>query len=173
MKAIFIDRDGVINRNTHYVNCLDDFHILPKVKDALMLFKQAGYKIFIVTNQGGITKGFLTEFDLFEIHDKMLEELPEIDDVEYCSVYDSFGRKPNPGMVYELALRYKINIGESWFIGDMATDIECGINAGCKGTALVINNIQESIKVNGKANIMTDSLYQAAIEILGLEGYLS
>lgn len=171
-KAIFLDRDGVINENTHYVNCLDDFHILPKVSDALKLFKQAGYKIFVVTNQGGIEKGFLTHEDLVEIHTKMLEELPEIADIRYCPDYDSFYRKPNPGMIYDLALSHKIITADSWMIGDMFTDIQAGINAGCK-TAMVVNNVQESIKASNIANVMTNSLYNAAIEILTLEGYMN
>lgn len=172
-KAIFIDRDGIINKNTHYVNNLSDFHILPQVRDSLRLLKQAGYKIIIITNQGGISKGFIKELILLEIHDHMLSELPEIDDISYCSDYDSFRRKPNPGMVYEQAMKHNINIGESWFIGDMFTDIQCGINAGCKGTAMVISKIQESFKAQGKATIIEESLYQAVIAILGAEGYLN
>jgi D-glycero-D-manno-heptose 1,7-bisphosphate phosphatase len=170
-KAIFLDRDGVINKNTDYVNCIEDFHILPKVRDALMLFKQAGYRIFVVTNQGGIEKGFLTEEDLYEMHDYMMKELPEIEDYRFCPSYESFGRKPNPGMIYDLASAHEIHTGKSWMIGDMFSDIEAGINAGCK-TALVINRIQESVKASGKANVMGDSLYQVAIMILELEGYL-
>lgn len=170
-RAIFLDRDGVINKNTHYVNCVEDFHILPKVKDALMLFKQAGYKIFVVTNQGGIEKGFLTHEDLEEMHDYMKKQLPEIDSIHYCAVYNSFNRKPNPGMIYQHALSYDIFLNESWMIGDMFTDIQAGLRAGCK-TALVVNNIQESFKASGKAHIIGDSLYQVAIEILQREGYL-
>jgi D-glycero-D-manno-heptose 1,7-bisphosphate phosphatase len=170
-KAIFLDRDGVINSHIGFVNCLDDFHILPKVRDALMLFKQAGYQIFVVTNQGGIEKGFLTHEDLYEIHEEMKKQLPEIDGIEYCSDYYTFRRKPNPGMIYDLARMHFIFTSQSWMVGDMATDIECGINAGCK-TALIVNNIQESVKASGKVNIMADSLYQAAVMILEIEGYL-
>jgi D-glycero-D-manno-heptose 1,7-bisphosphate phosphatase len=168
-KAIFLDRDGVINKNTHYVNCIENFHILPKVKDALQLLEQAGYKIFVVTNQGGIEKGFLTHLDLHEIHDEMLKYLPEINDIIYCPDYNSFNRKPNPGMILGLALDYQIATGKSWMIGDMATDIQAGENAGCK-TALVVNNIQESFKC--KPNIIGDSLYQVTVMILENEGYL-
>lgn len=171
-KAIFLDRDGVINNYNGYVNCLEDFVILPQVDDALKLFKQAGYKIFVVTNQGGIEKGFLTEEDLFEIHQYMWEKLPEINGLRYCGSYDSFRRKPNPGMIYELANDYQINIGESWLIGDMKSDIDAGNNAGCKGTALVVNSVQESFKVKN-ATIMCNSLYEACIEILKLEGHIS
>ena len=170
-KAIFLDRDGVINSHVGYVNCLDDFKILPKVRDALKLFHQAGYKLFVVTNQGGIEKGFLTHDDLDEIHEYMCNELPELCGINYCPKYNSFYRKPNPGMIYGFAMAHEIYLGKSWMVGDMITDIEAGINAGCK-TAMVVNNIQESIKASGKANIMADSLYQAAIMILELEGYL-
>jgi D-glycero-D-manno-heptose 1,7-bisphosphate phosphatase len=168
-KAIFLDRDGVINKNTHYCNTVDDFYILPKVKDALMLLKQAGYKIFIVTNQGGIEKGFLTIEDLNEIHEEMKKQLPEIDDICFCPYYESFYRKPNPGMIYSLAEKHNIFISESWMIGDMSTDIIAGQRAGCK-TALVVNNIKESFKAI--PNITADSLYQSAVMILELEGFL-
>jgi D-glycero-D-manno-heptose 1,7-bisphosphate phosphatase len=171
MKAIFLDRDGVINKNTGYINTVDDFELLPNVRNSLMLFKQAGYKIYIVTNQGGIEKGFLTEEDLQEIHTKMLEELPEIDDIRFCPTYNSFNRKPNPGMIYDLAMHHEIYLGQSWMIGDRITDIEAGINAGCK-TCLVVNNIQESIKAHNKANYIVDSLFEAAKIILSEEGYI-
>jgi len=169
-KAIFLDRDGVINKNTHYVNCVKDFKILPGVSDALKLFKQAGYKIFVVTNQGGIAKGFLTESDLYKIHDYMLEKLPEIDGIDFCRDYDSFDRKPNPGMIYYLAHNHHIFTSESWMIGDMATDIEAGIRAGCK-TALVISKIQESFKVHNRANIIGESLYEVCLAILEKDGF--
>lgn len=170
-KAIFLDRDGVINKNTHYVNSVDEFEILPGVHDALKLFKQAGYKIFIVTNQGGIEKGFLTSDDLDEIHGYMQDKLPEIDDIQFCPNYNSFRRKPNPGMIFALAYHHEIFTSESWMIGDMESDIIAGIRAGCK-TALVVSNIQESFKAHNKANIMGDSLYEVAISILGAEGYI-
>lgn len=170
-KAIFLDRDGVINKDTHYVNCVEDFHIFPKVKDAILLLKQAGYKIFVVTNQGGIEKGFLTHEDLDKIHGCLLGEIPEINDIRYADNYYDFNRKPNPGMIYDLAYMHKINIGESWMVGDRFTDIQAGLNAGCR-TALVVNNLQESFKAHDKAHIFGDSLYEVAIQILKRDGFL-
>lgn len=171
-KAIFLDRDGVINSHIGYVNSVKDFKILPKVRDALKLFKQAGYKIFIVTNQAGIEKRYLNYKDLYDIHDYMTSKLPEIDDIMFCPTYESFDRKPNPGMIYNLALNHKIHLNKSWMIGDMITDIQAGINAGCKGTALVVSNIEHSIKAHGLANIMADSLYEASIRILEYEKFI-
>jgi D-glycero-D-manno-heptose 1,7-bisphosphate phosphatase len=171
-KAIFLDRDGVINKNNHYVNCIDDFEILPRVREALKLFKQAGYKIFVVTNQGGIEKGFLTEEDLQEIHYHMKQQLPEIDDIQYCPNYNSFYRKPFPGMIYELALDHEIILSESWMIGDLFTDIQAGLRAGCK-TGMVVGNIQESIRAHGQAHVMADSLYEVCMFILQREGFLT
>lgn len=172
-KAVFIDRDGVINKNTHYVNCLDDFHILPGVKEALQLLKAAGFKIFIVTNQGGIEKGFLTHEDLDEIHEHMLTELPEIDYVEYCPDYTSFNRKPNPGMIYKLAYNEKIYLNESYMIGDMLTDCVAGRRAGCY-TFQVMTNIMEALKYANDPHIdsQVNSLLEAAKLILSREGLL-
>lgn len=171
-KAVFIDRDGVINKNTHYVNCIEDFHILPGVKEALQLLKEAGFKIFIVTNQGGIEKGFLTYTDLTKIHVVMEKELPQIDDIAFCPEYNSFRRKPNPGMIYELANTHNIYLNESYMIGDMLTDCIAGRRAGCY-TIQVMTNIMEAIKYANDKHIdsQVDSLLDAAKLILNREGW--
>ena len=172
-KAVFIDRDGVINKNTHYVNCVEDFYILPKVKEALQLLKAAGFKIFIVTNQGGIEKGFLTHDNLAKIHFHMEKELEEIDDIIYCPSYNSFNRKPNPGMIYTLAKQYEIFLNESYMIGDMLTDCVAGRRAGCF-TIQVMTNIMEALKYANDPHVdsQVDSLFDAAKLILSREGLL-
>lgn len=171
-KAIFLDRDGVINDHVGYVNSIDDFRILPGVDDSLKLLKQAGYKIFVVTNQGGIEKGFLNFKDLHEIHLEMSNQLYGlIDGIDYCPTYDSFDRKPNPGMIYKFAYTNKVDLSRSWMIGDMITDLQAGKSAGCK-TGLVINSIEQHIKSKGLYNISGESLYDLTLQILKIEGYI-
>jgi D-glycero-D-manno-heptose 1,7-bisphosphate phosphatase len=173
-KAVFLDRDGVINLNTHYVNNLDDFHIFPYVKDSLMLLKQAGYKIFVFTNQGGIEKGFIKESELIKIHSYMSSQLPEIDDIRFAPSYDSFDRKPNPGMLYDLALEHEIFLSESWAIGDRITDCQAGKRAGCK-TILLATDIMESTKYafSPMVDLHTQDLLSATKSILGIDGHLN
>lgn len=174
MKAIFIDRDGVINRNTHYVNKLENFYIFPFVKDALMLLKQFGYKIFIVTNQGGIEKGYIELDELNKIHSYMLNELPQIDDIRYCPDYNSFDRKPNPGMIYDLAYDYEIYLNDSYMIGDMGTDMLAGKRAGCK-TIFITSSFEETIKnhKNPNINYYCENLLEAAKLIMVNEEYIT
>lgn len=171
-KAIFLDRDGVINRNTHYVNKVEDFEILPQVPMAIKLLKTAGFKIFVVTNQGGIAKGFLDEDVLQQIHYVMKLAIPEIEDIRYCPDYDSFDRKPNPGMIYDLAYEYEIFLNESYMLGDYITDAIAGKRAGCK-TGFIMSDIEETAKAlnNPYIDFFADDLMEATKLILGAEGY--
>lgn len=169
-KAIFLDRDGVINRNTHYVNKPEDFHILPHVPNAIKLLKEAGFKIFVVTNQGGIAKGFIDEEILKQIHLKLLDKIPEIDDIRYCPNYDSFERKPNPGMIYDLAYEHEIYMSESYIIGDMLTDCIAGKRAGLT-TFLLSTDIMEFNKYynNEHVDYTAEDLMDAAKKIIEIE----
>jgi D-glycero-D-manno-heptose 1,7-bisphosphate phosphatase len=171
-KAIFLDRDGVVNRNTHYVNKWSDFEILPNVHDAIKLLKAAGFKIFVVTNQGGVEKGYILESELIRIHQGLKNAIPEILDIRYCTSYESFDRKPNPGMIYDLAYDNEIYLNESWMIGDSITDCIAGRRAGCK-TIYIMNNIVESMKANGDPHInaFSTDLMEATKYILIQEGF--
>lgn len=137
-KAIFLDRDGVINDCSAFVNKPNDLKIYPWVFEALKIFRESGYKIFIVTNQGGIELGYLTEKTLNKIHNKMIKEFKSngvyIDDIEYCPHYKQKCncRKPLPGMILKLAEKYDIDLEKSWMIGDSEEDMEAGKAAGCR-----------------------------------------
>ncbi len=136
-KAIFLDRDGVINKLliNDYVKNIEEFEILPKVKEALVKFKESGYLNIIITNQDGVGKGVMSEEDLIKIHSYMLEKLPEIDDIFYCTdliTKPNNCLKPSPHMILKAKEKWNINLKKSWMIGDSETDIEAGIKAGCK-----------------------------------------
>jgi D-glycero-D-manno-heptose 1,7-bisphosphate phosphatase len=144
-KAIFLDRDGVINEvlseRVRYVNKPEDFYLLPGVADAIAIFRKLGYLIFVVTNQGGIGMGYMKLSVLKSIHRKMREvllmenEQAIIDDIAYCPHRPRDGcdcRKPKPGMIIDLAEKYNIDLSQSYMIGDMESDIEAGRSAGCK-----------------------------------------
>ncbi len=151
-KAIFLDRDGVINDNKRHVNKPEDLIIYDSAKEGLDKLYKVGYDLYIVTNQGGVELGHVTDQDLDRIHDKLLNELKpfcEIRDIKYCPDFKrkSDCRKPNPGMLLELAEEYNIDLKQSWMIGDMDTDVEAGIRAGCKTAK--IGRINKNADVNG------------------------
>lgn len=153
MKVVFIDRDGVINEypgDADYVKSWEEFRFLPNAKFALKKLSQRGCKIFIISNQAGVSKGIYSKGDLDLITKNMLEELRK-DDIDITAVYycthkpedNCSCRKPKTGLIdtaisklKELGL--KIEPSNSYFIGDTIRDIETGKNAGLK-TILVFS----------------------------------
>lgn len=141
--AIFLDRDGVLNevlsRRVKFVNRPEDFHLLPGVGEAVYLLNKAGYPVFVVTNQGGVGLGYMTEDTLNRIHDKMRHDLThydaEITAIAYCPHRPDAGcgcRKPNAGMLENLAEKHHIDLQQSYMVGDRVPDIEAGKKAGTK-----------------------------------------
>ncbi|QGQ94819.1 HAD family hydrolase [Paenibacillus psychroresistens] len=141
-KAVFLDRDGVINEvqsgRVGFVNSADDVYLLPGSAEAIKLLNANDYKVYIVTNQGGIGLGFMSEVELMQIHTRLLELLNEeagarIDDIAYCPNKpqdNSSCRKPKPTMIIELAHKHDIDLKRSFTIGDMRSDIASGNEAG-------------------------------------------
>ncbi|XRO77813.1 D-glycero-alpha-D-manno-heptose-1,7-bisphosphate 7-phosphatase [Methanocaldococcus sp. 10A] len=143
-KAIFLDRDGVINKRLigDYVKRIDEFELLPKVREALIEFKKMDYLLIVVTNQQGIAKGIMTEEDLKVIHDYMLKLLPEIDDIFYCPHLEGTCncRKPRNSMLLKAKEKWNIDFKKSWMIGDSESDIICGKSVGCKTIRILYDN---------------------------------
>ncbi|MRI84160.1 MAG: D-glycero-beta-D-manno-heptose-1,7-bisphosphate 7-phosphatase [Nitratiruptor sp.] len=144
MKALFLDRDGVINEDYGYVHRIEDFHFIDGVFQALLRAQRAGYKPIIVTNQSGIGRGYYTREDFFHLTRWMVERFGkegiEVVDVFYCPHHPDRGcgcRKPEPGMILEAARRYNIDLQSSWLVGDKPSDIEAARRAGVGGTILV------------------------------------
>lgn len=146
-KAIFFDRDGVINERIvgGYVKSWDEFHFLPDVGETLKEIKDRGYIAIIISNQRGVGLELMSENDLNKIHSLMQKELVEgygveFDDIIYCADAsdDSTRRKPSPSMLLEAQKKFDIDMPISWMIGDTSSDIEAGIRAGTK-TAFLLN----------------------------------
>lgn|SRR5699024_6192618 len=146
-KGMFLDRDGVINEvlshRVKFVNKPGDFYLLDGVGEAVKVFNDMGFYVFIVTNQGGIGLGYMREENLKAIHKKMEADLAEygalIDDIIYCP-HKPHGncpcRKPNPKMILDLADKYAIDLTASYMAGDREPDIEAGKQAGTKTVLL-------------------------------------
>lgn len=142
-KAIFLDRDGVINKKPKehdYVKKWEEFELLPGVDKAITLIKQSGYLAVVVTNQRGVARKMMTHEDVQEIHVKLNEKVGNQIDAFYCCFHDEHEececRKPKPGLLHKAAAELKIDIKRSWMIGDSVTDIECGFTAGTKVSLL-------------------------------------
>jgi D-glycero-D-manno-heptose 1,7-bisphosphate phosphatase len=138
-KAVFLDRDGVINERIKdgYVTDWKEFQFLSGVKKAIESLKKEGFLVIIVTNQRGIAKGLMTEEDLREIHRRMQEKLGKgnIDAIYFCPHNEDEGcecRKPKPGMFLKAAQRFRIDFKRSYIIGDSESDMEAGETLGLK-----------------------------------------
>jgi D-glycero-D-manno-heptose 1,7-bisphosphate phosphatase len=142
-RAIFLDRDGVINRpliragKPYPPETLDEFEILPGVRKACHLLKSLGFLLVVATNQPDVGRGTLTREAVETIHTWLLQKLP-IDRVMTCFHGGvDYGdpcecRKPLPGMLFQAAEELKINLAKSFMVGDRWRDVDCGLNAGCK-----------------------------------------
>ena len=146
-KIVFLDRDGVINRNRNdYIKTWDEFEFLPNAKKGIKLLNDNGFKIIIITNQSVVGRGIITKKTLNKIHEKMLKELNEygceIEKIYYCphTPWDNCDcRKPKPGLLLKAAKDFNIDLKKCYFIGDEVTDMQAGEKAGCK-TYLVSEN---------------------------------
>lgn len=158
-KAIFLDRDGTINKYVGFLKDINDFDLLPGVVDAIKIINTSGYLAIVVTNQPVIARGEVTVKQLEIIHNKMETLLGKegayLDAIYYCPHHPHKGyegevpefkiecccRKPKPGMLLMAARDFNIDLSQSWMIGDSENDVKAGKEAGCK-TVLLSNNIK-------------------------------
>ncbi len=141
-KALFLDRDGVINVDKNYVYKREDFEFCESIFALCEFFAKKGFKIVVITNQSGIARGFYSEADFEKITEFMRAEFAKkgikIDRVYHCPhLQNCQCRKPKPGMLLKARDELGINLEQSFFIGDNFTDMSAGINAGVKGLFLV------------------------------------
>jgi D-glycero-D-manno-heptose 1,7-bisphosphate phosphatase len=161
-KLIILDRDGVINQDRDdYVKSIDEWVPLPGSLEAIALLNQAGYQIAVATNQSGLSRGYFTIHDLHAMHnkmDKLLQPLGgHIDSIFFCPHLDSHGcdcRKPAPGLMKEIALRYKKTDSTQPLlgvpiVGDSLRDLQAGIALGAT-PHLVLTGKGHKTLANGK-----------------------
>ena len=143
-KAIFLDRDGVINKEKNYLYKKEDFEFIDGVFEACRYFQEIGYQLVVVTNQSGISRGYYQEEDFHKLTKWMLEQFEsqniKILDVFFCPHGPESTcncRKPKPGMLLEAKEKHKIDMKNSWMIGDKEADVGAANAAGIKNTILV------------------------------------
>lgn len=156
-KALFLDRDGVINVDKNYVYKIEDFEWVEGIFDVCEFFQDKGYRIFVVTNQSGICRGYYSEDDFLKLTKWMEEEFAKkginITKTFYCPHHPEITgecgcRKPNPGMILKAKDEFNIDLKNSVLIGDKQSDIDAAKNAGVKKTYLLgkdIKNLKEVI----------------------------
>ena len=153
--AAFIDRDGTINVDVHYLNRVEQLQIIPSAGEAIARLNQAGYPVIIITNQSAIGRGLLTETGLSEIHNELKHQLSafnaSIDAIYYCPHHpdgkdNCTCRKPAPGMILRAASEHNIDLAGSIMIGDNATDLEAGWNAGCRAALVRTGCGEDALK---------------------------
>ena len=167
IKTIFLDRDGVINKEINYLHKIDEFEFIDGIFDACLYIQSLGYTIIIITNQSGISRGYYTESDYQKVTQWMLNQFKykniNILDIFHCphgpdSTCDC--RKPKPGMLLDAKVKHNTDMEKSWFIGDKELDVIAANSAGIDNTILVrsAHRIDES---NSNAKIILDSIQQS------------
>lgn len=183
-KAIFMDRDGTINVEKHYLHRIEDFEFLPGAVEGMRILQAKGYKLIMITNQSGIGRGYYSEKEFELLNNWMVKELERcgviIDGVYYCphlpdAKIEKYRmvcncRKPALGLYEKAIIEHDINVDQSWAIGDKIRD--CGIceKTGCRGYLIGKNEnveIVNRVKNGGYRNIAyAEDLKSAAEQIV-------
>ena len=159
-KAVFLDRDGVLNVDVAYLYKVSDLRWIDGAKEALAYLCQQGYKLFVVTNQSGIARGYYTVKDMNALHNHMQDELKQcganIEKFYYCPHHPQGAlpeytmecscRKPQPGMILHAFDEYDLDKAQSFLIGDKDSDIEAAERAGIAGYKFTGGNLFEFVK---------------------------
>lgn len=158
--ALFLDRDGVINKDIGYLRRIEEFEWISGVTEAIKYFRNRDYYIFVVTNQSGISRGFYNENDVKKIHDFINLELKKngakVDEFFYSPYHPDFPnpkyahlanlRKPNIGMLELASKKWNIDKSRSILIGDKQSDIECAENFGIRSFLFDKKNLYKFVK---------------------------
>ncbi|MGB0578978.1 MAG: D-glycero-alpha-D-manno-heptose-1,7-bisphosphate 7-phosphatase [Limisphaerales bacterium] len=143
--AVFLDRDGTLNIERTYLCDPDKLEFFPDVVDSLTTLRDAGFLLFIVTNQSGIGRGYYTEEDMHAVNNRLVELLApagiKFEQIYYAPEHpdeESPGRKPSPQFLLDAARDHGVDLAASYMIGDKLSDIRCGWNAGVHRSLLVL-----------------------------------
>lgn len=152
-KALFLDRDGVVNVEKNYLHKIEDFELMEGIVDVCRIYQERGYLIIIVTNQSGISRGYYSEEDFAILSRWMVEHFKgfgvSITHIYHCPHHESIDgvcecRKPEPGMFLKAQREYDLDLSESVMIGDNERDIEAALRAGVNTNILLSSDATAS-----------------------------
>jgi D-glycero-D-manno-heptose 1,7-bisphosphate phosphatase len=181
LAAVFLDRDGVINEEVHYLSDVADLKLIKGAGDAIKRLNDAGLPVIVVTNQSGVARGYLSEDKLLEIHKALVAQLSDqkasVQGIYYSPYHpsgqgdyrrESTCRKPEPGMLLAASDEFAINLSESVLIGDRINDIRAGHAAGAKAIMVRTGHgAHEAILPEAQeADFIADDLAMAVDHIL-------
>jgi D-glycero-D-manno-heptose 1,7-bisphosphate phosphatase len=154
MKAIFFDRDGTLNIDTGYINDPGAVSLYASVPQVLREIKDQRYGIFIITNQSGISRGFIKPEEYRDVHEKFISLIGDdiIDEILFCPhspVHECSCRKPQFLLLEIVKENYHIDCSQSFFVGDKPTDILCGKNFGLKTVLIVTSDNASRTDLHG------------------------
>jgi D-glycero-D-manno-heptose 1,7-bisphosphate phosphatase len=170
-KALFLDRDGVINEERHYVHEIQEIVFMEGIFDVCRRFYNSGFLIIIITNQSGIGRGLYSEAHFLALtswmHGEFLQHSISFAETFYCPFHpdasldkyrkQSFDRKPNPGMILKAREKFELNLEQSILVGDKEDDISAGKRAGV-GTTVLYKGAQSP--AISQADYTMDSLFE-------------
>ncbi len=176
IRAVFLDRDGTLIEERHYLHRPEDVALLPGAGGALRQLQDAGFHLIQVTNQSGVGRGYFTLADVERVNRRVAEEFAR-HGVRFTHVYvapeapdqPSRGRKPSPQFLFDARDEFGVDLARSYLIGDKRIDLECGWRAGVKACLLVRTGYgqQEAAQLPaGSSAIVVDDLPRAAHWIL-------
>jgi len=180
VQAVFVDRDGTINRDVHYLDNPDGLELYPSVAESIGLLNQAGLLVVVITNQSGLARGYFDLDTLAEIHSRLRQKLAEsgahFDALYFCPHHPDDGctcRKPGTALLEKAAAEWSIDTRRSYFIGDRIMDVQAGQAVGCR-TILVperLDLVEEEKKVSHvQADFECKNFSEAVEWILKQEG---
>jgi D-glycero-D-manno-heptose 1,7-bisphosphate phosphatase len=176
-RAVFLDRDGTLIEEKKYLSRPEQVMIFPGAGAALRRLQEAGFSLFIVSNQSGVGRGYFTIDDVAKVHAHLAAEFAKLG-VAFEKIYiapeapsqPSRGRKPSPQFLFDARDEFGLDLGRSYFIGDKMVDLECGWNAGIKKSLLVRTGYGKEVEAQGGENlgqaVIVDDLPSAAEWIL-------
>jgi D-glycero-D-manno-heptose 1,7-bisphosphate phosphatase len=183
--AVFLDRDGTLNRDVGYVTHLDDFQLYARAAAAVKRIADSGYAAILATNQAGVARGYFPEWMVEKVHEKLQSELAKhgakLDAIYYCPHHpssedpaytiDSEMRKPRPGMLLKAAKEHDLALPRSFMIGDKYSDMECGWAAGCRSAFVLTGYGRGEMELRGdswprKPDIIAEDVYAAVESVL-------
>lgn len=166
--AVFFDRDGTLMEDVDYCGDPRDVRVFAGAREALQRLKSGGFRLIVITNQSGIGRGYFSEEDYRAVDRELMRQLGDVIDASYHCPHSPDDkctcRKPSAELILRAEREHDLDLARSFFVGDKATDLECGGNAGVR--TLLVRTCYGATTDESLANFVADDLREAAEVIL-------